>query len=287
MRPLAVAAALTAASCGSPTSSAPTVAEVPQVLVFSKTLGFRHSSIPFGIDAIRRLGADHGFEVTATEDASQFTGDNLVRFDAVVWLSTTGDILDPAQQQAFEEYVAGGGGYVGVHSAADTEYEWGWYAGLVGALFADHPAIQPATVIVEDRSSVATAHLGERWSRADEWYNFRSNPRGGVRVLLSIDESTYTGGTMGDHPITWCHDVGAGRAFYTALGHTDESYSDASFLAMLLGGIQIAAGMAPADCSARSAGLEPAFAARQATRVGSASVPSVAVGRGSRPSAAG
>src|SRR5262245_36351122 len=205
-----------------PASAAP----LTRVLVFSKTTGFRHSSIGPGITAIQQLGAANGFTVTATEDANQFTTANLAQYQAVVWLSTTGDVLNAAQQTAFQSYIAGGGGYVGVHAAADTEYDWPWYGGLVGAYFASHPANQTATIRVEDRGNASTSHLAPTWSRVDEWYNYRTNPRSVAKVLMSLDESTYSGGTMGDHPITWCQNYGGGRSWYTGLGHTDESYSD-------------------------------------------------------------
>ncbi|MGC4772121.1 ThuA domain-containing protein [Micromonospora sp. DT44] len=219
------------------------------VLVFSKTAGFRHGSITPGITAIQQLGAANGFTVEATEDAGQFTDANLARFAAVIWLSTTGDVLNAAQQAAFERYITAGGGYVGVHSASDTEYDWPWYGGLVGAYFASHPAEQTATVTVADQVHPSTRGLPQRWSRFDELYNYRANPRGTVHVLATLDESTYTGGSMGyDHPISWCQNYSGGRAWYTGLGHTDASYTDAAFRQHLLGGIQTAAGAVTADC---------------------------------------
>src|SRR5688572_21458352 len=151
-----------------PASAAP----LTRVLVFSKTAGFRHSSIGPGITAIQQLGAANGFTVTATEDANQFTTANLTQFQAVIFLSTTGDALNPTQQAAFESYIGAGGGYVGVHAAADTEYDWPWYGGLVGAWFQSHPANQTATIRVEDRANASTAHLAPTWSRVDEWYNY-------------------------------------------------------------------------------------------------------------------
>ncbi|NUP82910.1 MAG: ThuA domain-containing protein [Nonomuraea sp.] len=212
------------------------------VLVFSKTAGFRHDSIPAGIEALSSLGAAHGFTVTATEDAAAFTPANLAGFRAVVFLSTTGDVLDDAQRAALEAYVDGGGGWVGVHAAADTEYDRPYYGALVGAWFRDHPAVQQATIVNEDRTHPATAHLDETWTRTDEWYNYRTNPRPGVTVLQTLDEGSYSGGGMGaDHPITWCHAQGAGRAFYTGLGHTVESYDEPGFRALLLGAIRWAA----------------------------------------------
>ncbi|MEV8379116.1 ThuA domain-containing protein [Kribbella sp. NPDC056861] len=214
-----------------------------QVLVFSKTAGFRHDSIPAGIQAIRELGAANGFTVTATEDSNVFTASQLAAYKAVVFLSTTGDILTAAQQTAFEGYINGGGGYVGVHAAADTEYGWPWYGQLVGAWFHSHPAIQQVTARVEDRTHPSTAHLGTTWVRTDELYNYSTNPRPNVRVLINLDESTYSGGNMGDHPIAWYHSQGSGRSFYTGFGHTIESYSNQPFRQHLLGGIQYAAGV--------------------------------------------
>jgi type 1 glutamine amidotransferase len=222
-----------------------------QILVFSKTLGFRHDSIPAGVAAIRSLGRANAFSVTATEDAGAFTRKRLRRFEAVVFLNTTGDVLAPREQKAFKAYIRHGGGWVGIHSAADTEYDWPFYGGLLGAYFKQHPAIQPAVIDVTDHSNPSTRHLPARWPRTDEWYDFRSNPRGAVHVLATLDESTYSGGTMGaDHPIAWCHPFKGGRAWYTAGGHTIESYSEADFRRHLLGGILWAAGLAKGDCRA-------------------------------------
>ena len=177
-----------------------------QILVFSKTAAFRHASIADGIAAIRDLGALNNFDVVATEDANVFTDAGLAPFKAVVFLSTTGDILDANQQAAFEGYIRGGGGFVGIHSATDTEYSWPWYGELVRAYFANHPVIQNATVVVEDTNDVSTAQLPAAWIRNDEWYNFQTNPRANVHVLCRLDESSYSGGTMGDHPIAWYQD---------------------------------------------------------------------------------
>jgi len=212
------------------------------VLVFSKTAGFRHDAIPAGISALQSLGQQNDFTVTATEDAAAFTTANLSGYEAVVFLNTTGDVLDASQQTAFQSYVDSGGGYFGVHAAADTEYDWPYYGQLVGAYFQSHPAIQQATVKNEDRGHPATAHLDATWTRTDELYNYRTNPRPNVRVLITLDESTYSGGNMGDHPITWCHPQGAGRSFYTGFGHTIASYSEPAFRTLLLGGVRYAAG---------------------------------------------
>ena len=234
-----------------------------RALVFSKTAAFRHDSIPAGVAAIQRLGVEHGFTVDATEDASAFTDANLSRYDVVVWLSTTGDVLDGAQQAAFERYIRRGGGYAGIHAASDTEYDWQWYGGLVAAYFRDHPGavnpqFQTATVKVLGRDTAATRDLPRRWIREEEWYNFRTNPRHTVRVLAEVDERTYDprgysvpGGSPGmgrHHPISWCQPYDGGRAFYTAMGHKAEYYSDPLFLTHLLGGIKMAAGAARFAC---------------------------------------
>jgi type 1 glutamine amidotransferase len=233
----------------------PDVAEPERILVFSKTTGFRHDSIPAGVEAITELGASAGFDVTATENAGDFTTPNLAGVAAVVFVNTTGDVLDAAQQAAFEAYIRGGGGFVGVHSAADTEFSWPFYGDLVGAYFASHPEIQEATLRVEDRTHPATAHLGADWVRTDEWYNYRTNPRSTAHVLISLDESSYSGGSMaGDHPHSWCKQFEGGRSFYTGGGHTAESYADGAFRAHLLGALRFATGAVDFDCRPGGAG---------------------------------
>ncbi len=214
------------------------------VLVFSKTAGFRHDSIPAGIACIEQLGRRHGFEVQATEDATIFNDESLSRFDVVVFLNTTGDVLDLSQEAAFKRFIRAGRGFVGVHAAADTEYDWPWYGGLVGAYFLSHPPVQDALVKVVDSTHPSTRHLPGSWRRTDEWYDYRSSPTERVGVLLTLDESTYEGGRMGDdHPIAWSHLYDGGRAFYTGGGHTKESFSEDAFAAHLLGAIRWAAGI--------------------------------------------
>jgi type 1 glutamine amidotransferase len=217
--------------------------ETPRVLVFTRTAAFRHDSIPDGVEAIRALGALHGFEVDHTESQSAFTDGGLAPYRVVVFLSTTGDVLDEAGQAAFERYIRGGGGFVGIHAATDTEYDWAWYGGLVGAYFDNHPAIQVALLHVED----PTTGLPDPWERTDEWYSFRTNPRAnGVNVLLTLDETSYSGGTMGgDHPIAWYHAYDGGRAWYTAGGHTSESFAEPLFVEHLWSGIQYAGALVP------------------------------------------
>ncbi|MDR9415337.1 MAG: ThuA domain-containing protein [Gracilimonas sp.] len=215
-----------------------------KVLIFSKTEGFRHQSIPNGIAAIEQLGVEHQFTVDATENASNFTFENLINYDAVIFLSTTGNVLNNTQQSAFEEYIQNGGGYVGIHAASDTEYNWSWYGDLVGAYFDSHPSIQEATIEVADKVHPSTSFLPDRWVRTDEWYNFGTNPRGDVHVLATLAEETYSGGNMGyDHPISWMHSYDGGRAWYTGGGHTTESFSEENFLLHILGGIRWAAGV--------------------------------------------
>ncbi len=207
------------------------------VLVFSKTEGFRHGSIESGIDAVKKLGVENNFKVTATEDAAYFIEDSLKQFSTIVFLNTTGDILDNVQQADFERYIQAGGGFVGVHSATDTEYDWPWYNKLVGAYFNGHPRTQDATLHVHDKTHESTKHLEDTWVKSDEWYNFKSiNPD--LNVLITIDETTYEGGTNGDdHPISWYHEYDGGRAFYTEMGHTNETFTNPTFLKHLMGGI--------------------------------------------------
>lgn len=223
-----------------------------RVLVFSKTTGYRHASIPDGVAAIEKLGQEHGFAVDATEDATEFTDANLAKYQTIVFLSTTGDPLDqPSEKAAFQRYIEHGGGFTGVHAASDSGYTWAWYGGLVGAYFREHPAQQYATVDVIGQGAASNRGLPNRWTRWDEWYNFRSNPRAeGVRVLATLDETSYDpgAGAMGDHPITWCHRYDGGRAWYTGMGHTSASYSEPLFLQHLLGGIEMTAGAASFPC---------------------------------------
>lgn len=220
-----------------------------KVLVFSKTAGFHHESIADGNVALLKLGADHGFEVDTTTDARMFHDDTLQKYSAVVFLNPTGDVLNHFEEAAFERYIQAGGGYVGIHAAADCEYDWGWYGRLVGGYFLSHPGVndtfpnvQEGVLHVVDNNHPATKELPEEWKKRDEFYNFKKrNP--GVQVLLTIDEKTYNGGENGDnHPMAWYHEYDGGRAFYTALGHTSESYTDPLFLKHILGGIEYAIG---------------------------------------------
>ena len=221
-----------------------------KVLVYSRTTGYRHASIPAGIAAIKRLGAAHGFSVDATASPAVFTDARLSGYATVIFLSTTGNpVPTAAERAALQRYIEAGGGFVGIHAASDAGWTWPWYGALVGAYFADHPKPQLALVHIEDHHHPATAGLSDRY-KLDEWYDFRADPRPGVHVLADVVDSTYTGSTMGDdHPITWCQDYDGGRSFYTAMGHSAASFSDPYVLHILLGGIQTTAGVKPADCS--------------------------------------
>jgi len=211
------------------------------MLVFTKTKGYRHKSIPDGVAALDSLGRANGFRITHTEDAAQFTTENLARYRVVSFLSTSGDVLNPAQQRAFERYIQNGGAFVGIHAASDTEYDWPWYGGLVGAYFDKHPKIQSAVLHVSDTTHVSTHGLPNPWHRRDEWYNFRTQPED-VHALITVDETSYTGGTMGlHHPLSWYHIYQNGRSWYTAMGHTQAAFREPLFLKHILGGILWAA----------------------------------------------
>jgi len=220
-----------------------------RILVFAKTNGFHHSSIPNGKAAIQKLGKENDFDVDVTEDSLVFAEDNLKKYAAVVFLNTTGNILSYKQEAAFERFIQAGGGFVGIHSATDTEYDWIWYSKLVGANFESHPKQQNAKILVVDKDHASTKHLPDTWERFDEWYNFK-NLNKDVHVLAKIDEKSYEGGKMGnDHPMAWYHDYDGGRAFYTEFGHTEESYVDSNYLKHILGGIQYAIGENKKDYS--------------------------------------
>ncbi len=220
-----------------------------RILVFSKTAGFHHESIADGNTTIQKLGNLHDFDVDTTSNAAMFDEDSLKKYAAIVFLSTTGDVLDYQQEAAFERYIQAGGGYMGIHAATDCEYDWGWYGRLAGAYFLDHPGIndtfpnvQEGVLNIIDKDNIATKHLPAQWKRTDEYYSFKKMSKE-VKVIMSIDEKTYRGGKNGDnHPIAWYHDYDGGRAFYTELGHTKESFADPLYQQHILGGIQYAIG---------------------------------------------
>ncbi len=210
----------------------------PRVLLFSHTAGFRHESIPAARAAIVALGAKRGFQVDTTEDVRYLTEDSLRHYSAVIFLHTTGELLDQPARVDLQRFIPAGGGFVGILAAADALYGWRWYGALVGGSFESHPAIQPARLAVTDHDHPMTRHLPDTSERTDEWYNFKRLAPD-LQVLLTIDEASYEGGTNGPgHPMTWYHEFDGGRSWYTALGHTDESYQDPNFLTLLANGIR-------------------------------------------------
>jgi type 1 glutamine amidotransferase len=237
----------------------PAADPLEKVLVFSKTAGFRHDSIPAGHRGAAAARRRQRLRSDASEDATVFNDANLAQFDAVVFLSTTGDILNAEQQAAFERYIQAGNGFVGIHAASDTEYTWPWYGQMLGGYFRNHPPGTPtATVKIEDANEPSTTGIPANWVRTDEWYNFQSpvnpvvngggtdySPRAsGVHVLATVDEATYDeqdgNATDDDHPVAWCTQYDGGIAWYTAMGHTQASFSEPDFRKHLLGGLQTA-----------------------------------------------
>ncbi|MFF5922345.1 ThuA domain-containing protein [Streptomyces flavochromogenes] len=242
------------------------------VLIYTRTTGYRHDSIPDGAAALAELAHDLGRKAEVTEDPEVFTPGRLAECAVVVLLSTTGNVLTPGGRAALEAYLRGGGALLAVHAAANAEPDWPFYGELLGTRFDGHPEIQPGIVLVDDRDHPATAPLPARWAWTDEWYNFTSDPRGsakpgdgtasgggaqsgggrkpgnstesrdapasGVRILARADETSYRGGTHGDdHPLVWCREIDGGRVFFTALGHASETYRDPVFRAHLSGAL--------------------------------------------------
>ncbi|MCF7802978.1 MAG: ThuA domain-containing protein [Candidatus Marinimicrobia bacterium] len=215
--------------------------DMDSVLIFTKTAGFEHESIPKGSKAMKTLLETNGFHVVVSDNDSLFNREFQEKFDILVFLNTTGDILNEFQQEVMREFVESGGGFVGIHAATDTEYEWEWYGEFIGTYFKDHPEIQQATIDVVAPDHPTTAMLPSRWERTDEWYNFAPELPDKFEILCVLDESTYEGGTHENaHPFTWCRDVKQGRMWYTAGGHTVENYQEEKFMLHLLAGIQYA-----------------------------------------------
>lgn len=218
-----------------------TMTKPSKILVMFKTNGFHHTSIPVGVAAIQQLGRENGFDVDTTTESDIFTYKTLSKYAAIIFLNTSGTILNAKQKKGFQSYIRSGGGFVGVHAATDTEFEWPWYNQMIGAWFKNHPKQQMARLLVKDRHHPSTKHLPAIWERKDEWYNFK-DINSDIHVLITIDEKSYEGGTNGGfHPIAWYHNFEGGSVFYTALGHREDAYSDPAFLKHLLGGIVYAA----------------------------------------------
>jgi type 1 glutamine amidotransferase len=209
------------------------------LLVFSKTNGYRHASIADGTKALRFMAQENGWRIDFTEDSLQFTEKNLARYNVLVLLSPTGNVWGEAEKAALTQFVKRGGGVVGIHAATDCQSNWPWYNRMIGGTFLSHPTGTPlAQLNVLDKNHNATAHLSDTWVRTDEWYNFE-NLQPDNQVLLTIDETTYEGGTNGNfHPMSWYKRFEGGKIFYTALGHTPQSYTEPAFLAHLKGGIR-------------------------------------------------
>lgn len=230
------------ASCSSKSSEMQYQESSKSALIFTKTEGFRHQSIPDGVKAIEEIASENNLSTFHTEESDYFQPDSLNNFDLIIFLSTTGDILNDQQQEAFQQFIQDGGGFVGIHAASDTEYDWPWYGDMIGAYFDSHPEIQEAVITVTDSNHLSTSFLPDEWERTDEWYNFKDiNPS--IKILLNLEESSYEGGENGaDHPIAWYHEYDGGRIFYTGGGHTSESYSEALFRKHLEGGIKYVLG---------------------------------------------
>ncbi len=212
--------------------------EQVRVLVFSKTLGYRHRSIKDGVKAIKMLGEKNGFSVDYSQKSSAISNENLKKYKAIIFLSPTGEFLNKDQKAAFQEFIHDGGGFVGIHAATDCLHKWAWYGEMIGAYFTSHPEIQEAQLNVIDKKHLSTQGLQNPWKHKDEWYNFTYTNKN-INVLLTLDETTYKGGKNGEkHPIAWYHNFEGGKVFYTGLGHTKECYTNAAFLKHLLGGIK-------------------------------------------------
>ena len=217
--------------------------QFPKILVFSATRGFRHTSIANGKIALLKMGSEKNWIVDTTENATVFTEANLKQYGVIVFLNTTGNILNDEQQIAFEKYIQAGGGFVGIHSATDTEYDWPWYNNLVGAYFESHPKPQTALYNVVNKNHPAVTFMPDTLRRLEEIYNFKSFKKESVTVLITVDETSYTGGKMPDfHPIAWYHNYDGGRAFYTEWGHHAEAFTDPLFLKHIEGAITWAIG---------------------------------------------
>jgi type 1 glutamine amidotransferase len=221
-----------------------------KILNFYGDNGFVHSSREAGLKLIEDLGIKNKWEVVSTADTSIFNAKDLRSFDVIVFNNNCGNkgrILSKENQLALQKYIRNGGGFVGIHCAGAIWKEEGefqkWYEGLIGTKLLDHPKVQSARLIIEDSSDSITKHLGKEWVVKDEWHRFSSNPRNHVKVLLSVDETSYKGTQKmgGDHPFTWYHHYDGGRSFFTSLGHTKEIYSDTKFQKLIEGGIKWAA----------------------------------------------
>ena len=217
----------------------------PNILVFSKTEGHRHKSIPTGINFMTELALNNNWNISFSENSDDFEDDNLKQYNVIVFLNTTGDLFNESQKKALKTYMANDKGFVGVHSASNTEMEWPWFTEMIGATFKDHPKVQNATLYIDkSKKHPAINHLKEIEVFKDEWYNFIKSVSKDVNVLASLEEDSYQGKKMNtdNHPITWYHHYHGGRVFYTGMGHTDEIYKDIRFQKLIQGAILWATG---------------------------------------------
>ena len=218
-----------------------------KALVVTTTKGWHHESLHSGVVALKDMGIKNFFDVVLWENPGGFTDKYLEQFQVVIFLNTTGDIFDTAQQKVMERFIQSGKGFVGIHSASDTEYGWEWYTKLVGRMFKIHPAVQTARMKVLDATFPGLQGFanGRLWT--DEWYDFHPETTTGLNYVLAVDESSYnpkaqwgnnkTEGMGALHPIAWYHNYDGGRAFYTALGHLPTSFSDPILLNHIYAGI--------------------------------------------------
>ncbi|WP_458388926.1 ThuA domain-containing protein [Sphingomonas sp. F9_3S_D5_B_2] len=221
------------------------IARPPQaILIYSGTTGYRHESIPAGIKAVTAIASRRGLKVEASEDPNVFSAGNLQRFRAIVLLSCTTDPKNPASEwlvgarrDALQGFVRHGGGILAIHAAADSHYNWPWYGKMIGGHFARHPTGTPQGIVhVTPGLGSIVAGLGATKSRTDEWYYFDDyDPTS--RLLMTLDPASISEKDVNPNPASWTREVEGGRVFYTAMGHTRESYSDPWFLRHLANGL--------------------------------------------------
>jgi uncharacterized protein len=216
----------------------------PAILIFSGTTGYRHDSIPDGVKALTAIASRRGLSVVASEDPAVFSADSLRRFRAIVLLSCTTDPKNPASEwlvgarrDALQRFVRGGGGILAIHAAADSHYNWPWYGRLIGGRFASHPQGTPkGNVTVVAPADPAVRGLPRAVSRTDEWYYFQDyDPVS--KVLVTLDPASIGEKDINPNPVAWTRQINQGRVFYTAMGHTKESYSEPFFLQHVANGL--------------------------------------------------